>query len=61
MLLQEEFLTATMPKKVDNEKSETQSQKDRTEPEAKNLQDRFAVLAIAYHNLGVEYEFLKKV
>jgi hypothetical protein len=27
----------------------------------RNFKDRIAVLAIAYHNMGVEQEFLKRV
>ena len=63
ILLQEEFLAIWLPKK--NEKSEVASQREEKESgevdATKNVQDRIAVLAIAYHNLGVEYEFLKKV
>ncbi len=39
-------------------------QKDDSQNDAekkKQLEDRIAVLAIAYHNLGVEYEYLKQV
>jgi len=40
------------------------TQKDDSQNDAekkKQLEDRIAVLAIAYHNLGVEYEYLKQV
>lgn len=55
-LLQDEFLNLGPPEKnIDyNEK------KDEENPKG-NLEDRVSVLAIAYHNLGVELEYLKRV
>ena len=44
ILLQEEIIQKT--KDFDGDES--------------SLEDRLAVLAIAHHNLGVEYEFLKR-
>lgn len=62
ILLQDEFLSVTMPKRNDQSDVHSQKGKEGSEVElTKSLQDRIAVLAIAYHNLGVEYEFLKKV
>ena len=55
-LLQDEFLNLGPPEKnIDyNEK------KDEENPKV-NIEDRVSVLAIAYHNLGVELEYLKRV
>ena len=55
-LLQDEFLNLGPPEKnIDyNEK------KDEENPKV-NIVDRVSVLAIAYHNLGVELEYLKRV
>ncbi len=47
ILLQDEFLQATLPR-VREEDGEISD-------------ERLAVLAIAYHNLGVEFEHLKRV
>ena len=48
ILLQDEFLQNTLPK-------------SREENENEVSDERLAVLAIAYHNLGVEFEHLKRV
>ena len=55
-LLQDEFLNLGPPEKnIDyNEK------KDEENPKG-NIEDRVSVLAIAYHNLGVELEYLQRV
>ena len=49
ILLQDEFLTSLLPKvkSMDNEENLIND-------------ERLAVLAIAYHNLGVEFEHLKR-
>lgn len=49
ILLQDEFLTSLLPKvkSMDNEEDLIND-------------ERLAVLAIAYHNLGVEFEHLKR-
>lgn len=53
-LLQDEFLNLGSPdKNIDYEK------KDEDNPKG-NIEDRVSVLAIAYHNLGVELEYLKR-
>lgn len=50
ILLQDEFLQIALPQVMDPEQ------------EAEKISDeRLAVLAIAYHNLGVEFEHLKRV
>lgn len=51
VLLQDEFLNAK------NEKST----KRKEENQKNTLEDRVSVLSIAYHNLGVELEYLKRV
>ena len=50
ILLQDEFLSTLMPhlKSLDNEEELIND-------------ERLAVLSIAYHNLGVEFEHLKRV
>lgn len=48
ILLQDEFLQVTLPKV-------------REQNEGELSDERLAVLAIAYHNLGVEFEHLKRV
>ena len=50
ILLQDEFLSAILPKI-----------KSLDEDEDLINDERMAVLAIAYHNLGVEFEHLKRV
>lgn len=50
ILLQDEFLTTLLP---DNQNSED------NDPEKIN-DERLAVLAIAYHNMGVEFEHMKR-
>jgi len=40
---------------------ESDEQKQLNSEIERNFKDRIAVLAIAYHNLGVEQEFLKMV
>jgi len=52
ILLQDELLHYTA------QRDENQNQNDAEKK--KQLEDRVAVLAIAYHNLGVEYEYLKQ-
>ena len=53
------MLKAFLPKKDKTVESETQLLMNHDVE--KNFKDRIAVLAIAYHNLGVEQEFLKMV
>ena len=48
ILLQDEFLQITLPKAKEEDTAEVSD-------------ERLAVLAIAYHNLGVEFEHLKRV
>jgi hypothetical protein len=48
ILLQDEFLQATLPRAREEKGDEVSD-------------ERLAVLAIAYHNLGVEFEHLKRV
>jgi len=58
ILLQDEILGYSMPSIQDNTRMNSKIQRD---PDAKKrFEDRVAVLAIAYHNLGVEYEYLKQ-
>jgi len=58
ILLQDEILGYSMPSIQDNTRMSSKIQKD---PDAKKqFEDRVAVLAIAYHNLGVEHEYLKQ-
>ena len=47
ILLQDEFLQTTLPKAKEDDDAISD--------------ERLAVLAIAYHNLGVEFEHLKRV
>ena len=58
ILLQEEFLLNSLPKKKSEDASGT-FEIDKLV--GKSFEDRIAVLAIAYHNLGVEYDYLKQV
>ncbi len=53
-LLQDEFLNLGSQEKSSDDKKEDENQKG-------NIEDRVSVLAIAYHNLGVELEYLKRV
>ena len=46
ILVQDELLQVTLPKKIE---------------EGEVNDERVAVLAIAYHNMGVEFEHLKRV
>jgi tetratricopeptide (TPR) repeat protein len=52
ILLQDEFLAYAMPSGG--------SHHDESDKKRKVFEDRVAVLSIAYHNLGVEYEYLKQ-
>ncbi|CAK79361.1 unnamed protein product (macronuclear) [Paramecium tetraurelia] len=54
VLLQDEFLMKPPDQKM--EQSQNQDQKSGEQ----KMKDRVAVLAIAYHNLGVEFEYLKR-
>ena len=54
ILLQDEFLQIALPQVLGEEDEER-------EPEQTISDERLAVLAIAYHNLGVEFEHLKRV
>ena len=58
ILLQEEFLLKSLPKK---KADDTSGAFEIDKLAGKSFEDRMAVLAIAYHNLGVEYEYLKQV
>lgn len=69
-LLQDEFLNPELIQNVigkNENENENEEEKRNREKEAffqrnsKNLEDRAAVLTIAYHNMGVELEFLKRV
>jgi hypothetical protein len=51
------LLKVFLPKR--NKYEETDWEKERSAEIEKNFKDRLAVLAIAYHNLAVEQEFLK--
>lgn len=53
------MLRAFLPKR--DKAPETEAQKEVARDIEKNFKDRIAVLAIAYHNLAVEQEFLKMV
>lgn len=55
-LLQDEFLNIGS-----QEKNFETAEKKEEENLRGNLDDRISVLAIAYHNLGVELEYLKRV
>lgn len=56
ILVQDEFLSVLLPKKTQG------SYDTSTVPQQKTIEDeRLAVLAVAYHNLGVEFEHLKRV
>ncbi len=54
ILLQDEILDYTMASKDGSDPRKDADSK-------KQFEDRVAVLAIAYHNLGVEHEYLKQV
>jgi hypothetical protein len=55
ILLQDEFLQIALQKL----KKENREGQDKDEDQISD--ERLAVLAIAYHNLGVEFEHLKRV
>lgn len=55
-LLQDEFLNLG-----NQEKNFDTAEKKEEENHKGNIEDRVSVLAIAYHNLGVELEYLKRV
>ena len=76
VLLQDEFMNVQLSKKkknnqenneegAGNKKEKVEDDEDllaeREREEKKTMGDRAAVLAIAYHNLAVELEFLKRV
>jgi len=54
ILLQDELLIYSMTPEDQNNSIQDESERK------KQLEDRIAVLAIAYHNLGVEHEYLKQ-
>lgn len=59
IIVQANLLKAFLPKR--EKLIETEAQKQQDQEIEKNFKDRIAVLAIAYHNLAVEQEFLKMV
>lgn len=64
VLLQDEFLQIMMrgmKKPLPGMQQKSPSQQDFTNNSQQITDDRMAVLAIAYHNLGVELEHLKRV
>ena len=54
ILLQEEYLSKAIG-------GNDETQEDEDDPQEESQKDRTAVLAIAYHNMGVEQEFLRSV
>ena len=63
IMIQDEFLQVTMKGRKNNNAQQQPPQQQDPNKNAKNSisDDRVAVLAIAYHNLGVELEHLKRV
>ena len=57
ILLQEDLLFKTMSKS--SEDKQESSQQEESKANNKSTKDRTSVLAIAYHNMGVEQEFLR--
>jgi hypothetical protein len=61
MLLQDEFLQGESKKKKAEQRKQTRRYFEEADTQKGSFEDRIAVLAIAYHNLGVEMEYLKRV
>jgi len=59
MIVQSNLLKAFLPKR--EKMVESEEQMNMNYEIEKNFKDRISVLAISYHNLGVEQEFLKLV
>jgi hypothetical protein len=58
MIVQASLLLICLPERKDTSKK--QSKKDLKEEGTKQeFKDRISILAVSYHNLGVEQEFLK--
>lgn len=61
IMLQEELFTVTMTNNNSNNTNNNDSSSNSTaDAKVEQRADRISVLAIAYHNIGVEQEFLKK-
>lgn len=54
IIVQSNLLKAFLPQRAKGASEETEEQKKENKDIEKNFKDRVAVLAIAYHNLGVE-------
>ena len=61
MIVQATLLMNFLPNKAQKAKLPAEEIKERDEAITKEFKDRIAVLTIAYHNLGVEQEFMKMV
>ena len=61
MIVQATLLMNFLPNKAQKGKLPAEEIKERDEAITKEFKDRIAVLTIAYHNLGVEQEFMKMV
>ena len=60
MIIQSTLLFHFLPNKDKKNKESLESKNKQQVQMQKDFKDRVAVLTIAYHNLGVEQEFLKQ-
>lgn len=65
MLVQQSLLIEFLPSRKDTKKTSKEKEKDKEREKEKDeelkkeFKDRISTLAVSYHNLGVEQEFLK--